>query len=220
MALKKNLDMLVFEKIRDRIIASEWEQGENLDVDELAHYYEVSRTPVLQALKRMLNEGMLVVSGTGKYFFPKYTKKDVQNICRVRRVLELEALDELQNQPKNFRSSALLETAQRCKKMTLCGNIIVSRQLDLLWHKNLIELTGNDCLIHLYTQVQGQFMVANYLQVFHSKEQQLIASDDHIHILERLEDNDYLGAKEILLNHIDGAYEKIVARIYESSPST
>lgn len=219
MALKKNLDMLVFEKIRDRIIASEWEQGENLDVDELAHYYEVSRTPVLQALKRMLNEGMLVVSGTGKYFFPKYTKKDVQNICRVRRVLELEALDELQNQPENFRSSALLETAQRCKKMTLCGNIIVSRQLDLLWHKNLIELTGNDCLIHLYTQVQGQFMVANYLQVFHSKEQQLIASDDHIHILERLEDNDYLGAKEILMNHIDGAYEKIVARIYESLPS-
>ena len=215
MALKKNLDMLVFEKIRDRIIASEWKQGENLDVDELAHYYEVSRTPVLQALKRMLSEGMLVVSGTGKYFFPKYTKEDVQNICRVRRVLELESLDELRNKPENFRISALADTAQQCKKMTLCGNIIVSRQLDLLWHKNLIELTGNDCLIHLYTQVQGQFMVANYLQVFHSKEQQLIAADDHINILEALERGDYDQAKEILISHIDGAYEKITARTYD-----
>lgn len=211
--------MLVFEKIRDRIVASEWEQGENLDVDELARYYEVSRTPVLQALKRMLNEGILVVSGTGKYFFPKYTKEDVQNICRVRRVLELEALDELQSKPENFRSSALSETAKQCKKMTLCGNIVVSRQLDLLWHKNLIELTGNECLMHLYTQVQGQFMVANYLQVFHSKEQQLIAADDHINILGCLEADDYTGAKEILVSHIDGAYEKITARTYESAPS-
>ena len=66
MALKKNLDVLVFEQIRDRIINSEWEQGQNLDVDELSRFYEVSRTPVLQALKRMQAEGMVVVSGTGK----------------------------------------------------------------------------------------------------------------------------------------------------------
>lgn len=205
--------MLVFEKIRDRIINSEWEQGQHLDVDELARYYSISRTPVLQALKRMVNEGMLVVSGSGKYFFPTYTRENVRNICQVRRVLELEALDELQSKVDAIHSSTLSHTAQQCKEMSLRENIIVSRQLDLLWHKSLIELTENTCLIHLYTQVQGQFMVANYLQTFHTKEQQLIAADDHINILASLETKDFDRARQILVQHIDGAYEKIAARI-------
>lgn len=213
MALKKNLDVLVFEQIRDRIINSEWEQGQNLDVDELSRFYEVSRTPVLQALKRMQAEGMVVVSGTGKYFFPKYSIKQVRDICSVRLVLESEALHELQRKQGAVDTTALMEMAQQCRRVMINGNVTVSRQLDLQWHKNLIDLTGNECLIQLYTQVQSQFMVANYLQAFHSSEQQLVAADDHINILSCLDRNDFTGAMEILDNHITLAAEKIADRI-------
>jgi len=213
LALKKNLDVLVFEKIRDRIINSEWEQGQNLDIDELARFYEVSRTPVLQALKRMQAEGIVVVSGTGKYFFPKYSIKQVRDICSVRLVLELEALREIQRKEGKVETVSLMETAQQCRRVMINGNVTVSRQLDLQWHKDLIGLTRNECLIQLYIQVQSQFMVANYLQAFHSSAQQLVAADDHINILTQLSQNDFDGAMEILETHIMLAAEKIVSRI-------
>lgn len=213
MALKKNLDELVFDQMRDRIINGEWEQGDILNVDELSADYEVSRTPVLQALKRMHSEGLLEFSRVGKYFIPTYTAKQVEDICRVRLLLELEALDQIQRNDLYLNLSALRQITMNCHQETLRGEVVTSRRFDLELHKLLVLSAQNDCLAGIYTQVQGQFMIANYLQVFHTKQQQLIAADDHIAILECLEHNDFDGAKKRLTDHINQAHQKIKARI-------
>lgn len=213
MALKKNLDELVFDRMRDRIINGEWEQGQSLEVDELSAFYEVSRTPVLQALKRMQNEGMVVVSRSGKFFFPTYDARQVRDVCRVRLLLELEAVDEIGNKQIALDIDSLRGTARRCHQVMTREDITGSRRLDLEWHKALVASAGNECLTGLYTKVLGQFMVANYLQTFHTKQQQLVAADDHLKILDSLERGDFEGAKAGLREHIDQACEKIILRI-------
>lgn len=213
MSLKKNLDQLVFDQMKDRIINGDWEQGLNLEVDELSSYYEVSRTPILQALKRMQNEGMLVVSRVGKFYFPKYNEQQVSDICRVRLVLELEALDEIQKLHPDTDWAALEDLTQWCQRRTMCGDVIASRRYDMEWHKKLVDASKNECLIGLYTRVQSQFMVANYLQASHSQEQQLVAAGDHTFVMEHLKRGDYEGAKDMLSQHINNARDKILARI-------
>lgn len=213
MSLKKNLDQLIFEQMKDRIINGDWEQGRNLEVDELSSYYEVSRTPILQALKRMQNEGMLVVSRVGKFYFPKYNERQVRDICRVRLILELEALDEIHQSKPSMDWRALRDLTQWCQRRTMCGDVVASRRYDMEWHKQLVDASENECLIGLYTKVQGQFMVANYLQTFHSNEQQMVAADDHTCVMDHLEQGDFNGAKEVLSTHINNACGKILARI-------
>ena len=213
MSLKKNLDQLVYEQLRARIIKGEWEQGLQLDVDALAAEYEVSRTPVLQALKRMQNEGMLVVSGVGKFYFPKYTAQQVRDLCRIRLVLELEALEEIQSRNLPLDLRELRRTSMLCLRSMENGDTVESRRQDLDWHKQLVAAAGNDSLTGLFTLVQGRFMVANYLQVYHSSEQQRIAAEDHEGIMDALERGDFIAARQILSVHITDASDKICSRI-------
>jgi len=213
MLLKKNLDQLIYEQMKYRIIRGEWEQGVFLDVDQLSEYYEVSRTPILLTLRRMQNEGMLMVSATGKFFFPRYDQQQVRDICRVRLVLELEALDEIKDREIGLNFKALSLISEKCLNSMRSGNINESRNYDLEWHKKLVVATDNKCLIGLYTKVQGQFMVANYLQAFHSQAQQQVAAEDHEKIMSYLKTGDYDSAKKCLSEHIDQACDKILALI-------
>lgn len=215
MALKKNLDQRIFDQMLDRIINGEWEQGFHLDVDELSQHYEVSRTPVLQALKRMHSEGLLIVTRVGKYYLPKYDEKQVRDICRVRLLIELEALDQIRSNKPDIDWSDLEKTASWCQKRTLQEDVVASRRYDMEWHKILVAASDNECLIGLYPKVQGQFMIANYLQTFHSNRQQLAAADDHAVIMQHLKQGDYNAAKEELTRHINAACEKIISRIPE-----
>lgn len=218
MALKKNLDQLVLDQLISRIINGDWEQGQILEVDELAGYYEVSRTPVLQALKRMQAEGMLTVSRGGKFFLPTYNDKQVTDICRTRLVLELEALDEIGSMKGSLAANldSFKALAQACRENTEAGNVVPSRRLDMDLHRAIIAASGNECLISLYPKVQGQFMIANYLLVFHSRQQQMAASDEHGMIIQCLSNEDIEGAKKAMADHINSARERIISRMPQS----
>ena len=66
MKIKKNLDVLLYEKIKDGFLKCEYKLGEKIDIDQLAEKYEVSRTPIIQAIKRLENEGMMETGRGGK----------------------------------------------------------------------------------------------------------------------------------------------------------
>ena len=46
MKFRKNLDVILYEKIRESFLRGEFKLGEKIDIDKLAEKYEVSRTPV------------------------------------------------------------------------------------------------------------------------------------------------------------------------------
>ena len=57
---KKNLDILLSENIRESFLHGTFHFGEKIDIDRLAEEYNVSRTPVVQALHRLECEGRYV----------------------------------------------------------------------------------------------------------------------------------------------------------------
>lgn len=213
MSLKKNLDVLVFDRMRDRIINGDWLPGQNLDIDELAEYYEVSRTPIIQALKQMQTQEMVIVSRNGKYSIPRFDKKHVRDICTIRLLLEQQAVTEIKDKKIVIHADLLHTIGQKCYRANMVGDVTESRREDLTWHKTLVKEAGNDCLNGIYEKVQGQFMVANFLQIFHTKEQQLVASDEHLKIVEALSNQSYDMAFSLLGEHINLACEKILHRM-------
>ena len=78
MALKKNLDVVIFEKFYDEIVCGKWTAGALLNIDEMADRYDVSRTPVQQALKKMNTLGMVKFSSKGHVYVESFDKKQVK----------------------------------------------------------------------------------------------------------------------------------------------
>ena len=78
----------VYERIKKDILSREHEQGSWLQEEELAEKYQVSRTPVREALQRLQSDGFLEIIPRRGAFVVKLTFKTVMEMAEVREALE------------------------------------------------------------------------------------------------------------------------------------
>ena len=75
-------------RLREMILAGEFEPGERITEASLATRIGVSRTPIRVSLERLSNEGLLQPNATGGFIVRKFTLEDVWNGIEVRGLLE------------------------------------------------------------------------------------------------------------------------------------
>ncbi len=213
MSLKKNLDVIVYEQLREKIIRGEWTPGQTIAVDDLAAEYGVSRTPVLQALRRMEANRMIVITSTGHHTVPTFTEKQVRDLIEIRILLELQTICDMKDSAIEIPFEELREIANLCYEHNRAGDTVRARETDLLFHSRLTDAVNNAYLTDLYLRIQGQFMVANYLITSHTSEQERVAADDHLKILNALETGDFDRASELMRDHINGALLKMLDKM-------
>lgn len=213
MSLKKNLDVIVYEQLREKVIRGEWKPGQAIAVDDLAAEYGVSRTPVLQALRRMEAIRMVRTTTTGHYMVPTFSEKQIEDLLEIRALLERQVLLDIEQKHIVLPFDRLREISERCMSLNNEGNTVETRKADLLFHSSLTETAGNEYLADLYAGIQAQFMVANYLLLSHTQEQQHIAADDHSQILDALETGRYDEARARMDRHIFGARDKMLTAL-------
>ena len=88
MRVKSNLDTILYDHIVESLILGEFTMGQTVSLDELAEKYEVSRTPVIQAVKILVNDGLLETMTNGRVKVPEFNEDQMRKICEVRLVLE------------------------------------------------------------------------------------------------------------------------------------
>lgn len=155
---KKNLDVYIFEQLRDRMLAGAWRPGERLDVDQLADDYQVSRTPVIQALRRMEGQGMMRVTRGGKFYLPVLTPQEIVDICTVLQVLECEAMRLLADGRGTVET--LQGLAQDLYQAAQAGDSAACCRLEAEWHRRLVAAAGNSCLEECFSKALGQYLAA------------------------------------------------------------
>ena len=219
MSLKKNLDVKVFEQLREKIIRGEWEPGQALSADELSDYYGVSKTPVLLALKRMEALNMLTVTSTGHYFVPEYTERDVYDLLEMRALLERQAIFDLETRGITPDFDRLSVLVQECDRANADKDVVSARKADMAFHSTLVSSVGNPYLSDLYDRVQSQFMVANYLITGHTQAEQKIAADEHVTILDELRKGDFATTRAAMDAHIYAARDKMLDKIKAKASS-
>ena len=79
---------VAYRAVRRAIITGELRAGDKLQEAKLADWIGVSRTPVREALNRLSNEGLVITERYRKSYVALFTGKDVNEIFRLRAVLE------------------------------------------------------------------------------------------------------------------------------------
>lgn len=202
MTSKKNLDIILYEKIHDQIINGKWKPGEKLDIDELAEFFEVSRTPVIQAIKMMIANDMIMMSGNGKVSLPEYTKQEIIDICNVRFILENQAIKEIDIKSKLVDIISLKYYIDSCIKFYEIGDFAQARKIDSEFHTCLVRQAGNNCLNKVFAKIQAQFTICHYLLVSPNLKQRNVAIQDHKKIVQLLESKNYTEVENVLEEHI------------------
>ena len=196
MKVKNSLDEILYEHIVESLINGDYEMGQNLTLDELAHRFEVSRTPVVQAVKLLANDGILQIMGNGRIYVP-----------------EGHALERFMSGLGLSAESVLAQLNRYSEEgVRLTGSSFSPKEfamLDRRFHRLLVEASGNRILLETYDRVQGRFLVSNYLLCPLRLRDFSGTARDHVRLVESIRSGDITRAQHCLQQHIEGVLRRL-----------
>ena len=213
MKVKNSLDEILYEHIVESLINGDYEMGQNLTLDELAHRFEVSRTPVVQAVKLLANDGILQIMGNGRIYVPEYDQEHVRQMCEVRQMVEGHALERFMSGLGLSAESVLAQLNRYSEEgVRLTGSSFSPKEFAMLarrFHRLLVEASGNRILLETYDRVQGRFLVSNYLLCPLRLRDFSGTARDHVRLVESIRSGDITRAQHCLQQHIEGVLRRL-----------
>jgi len=87
----------LYHQIRSKILGLEFEFGERINLKSLCKEFNVSVTPVREAINKLIEDGLIKCKPRRGYYVYSPTPKDVKEIYELRKTLELYALSLLKD---------------------------------------------------------------------------------------------------------------------------
>jgi DNA-binding GntR family transcriptional regulator len=202
----ENLDDKIYARLRDLILERQLLPGERILVDHLAVEMGVSRTPILNALRRLSQEGAVEVLSRRGIYVRRYGKAEMVRLFAVREVLDglatrLAAAHVSKGEIARFvRSFKSHEGAP-------AGPAAIRRyvELDRAFHCRLMELAANDQLRAAMDSINMRLFVWQDGVVRPPAE----TIPEHLKILDALRRGDADGAETAMRAHIRRSLETL-----------
>ena len=188
----------VYRELRTRVLTRRHAPGEKLSLHNLADELGVSRSPVHQALTRLVTEGLLTVKARHGYFVTPVTAPALSEGYDVRLALELHAAERTVGaipdaSLRRFRSLLEATAASLSHEQWDTTNAA--------FHEFQIDLAANALLSRFYRELSVNLL----MQVIRSGRleghQNLVT--EHEHIVEAFERDDREGARRAIAEHIE-----------------
>ena len=153
----KPLRDVVFENLREAIVEGRLKPGQRLMEVQLAEQLGVSRTPVREALQRLVLEGFLEKSTGNGYVIKNYRIVDLIEVLQIRKALERLAGELVVEKIDEEGIEKLKQTIKKIEK-TLRSKVQVNRkgfkEISYKFHDTLFEITKNTRLIKLRKNIE------------------------------------------------------------------
>ena len=199
----------VFERIEYSILSGEYAIGEVISEKRLAAELGVSRTPIREALSRLAAEGLIEDSPNGTVVVG-ITDKDVDDFYELKRRIEglafrwatelideegMTALKELVEQQEFY--------AQKCDAAKI-------RDLDTELHSTVYQYCGSNVFREILTTMHRKMLRYRQASLEANKARIPASIAEHRAILEAMGDRDADKVEELLLIHVEHAYQGIL----------
>src|SRR6185437_7364684 len=89
---RQSLASAVADKLRDKIILGELQEGEQLRQDVIAAEFQVSRIPVREAFRELLAEGLIDINPNRGAVVSAVSPAEIEELFHIRALLECEVL--------------------------------------------------------------------------------------------------------------------------------
>lgn len=203
----------VYVEMRNALLAGEYSPVDRLGEDRLAQIYRVSRTPVREAITRLLSDGLLERRKSGIH----PAAPDLDNIdgyYELRVTLELQGLHRVLAIPGAMHDRALL-TEERSRWVDIADHPPAPDagfvESDEQFHYTLIVAAGNPALAEALSSVNARIRPVRMHDYLTADRIQATVAE-HLQILDSVLDDELTTAQDLLLDHIDKSRTVVVAR--------
>ena len=156
---RESLEEQAYERLRATIIARRIVPGQRIPLDRFAQDFGISRTPIINALKRLAQERVVEFLARRGIYVRRYDKREMARLFDVREALEGMAarLAAVRISPDDVRRLAALFRGFDGPLTASDVRRYVGR--DRHFHRCVVELAGNEHLIAALDSVNMMFFV-------------------------------------------------------------
>lgn len=134
--------------------------GAALSVPDLARQLSISRSPVREAVQRLVQEGLAISVPHRGAVVARIGVEDLQELYEVREMLEglaaRRATERLDSTARSELASLVEQHREALERKDLEGHV----SLDMRFHLRVRELAGNKRLVEMLNRLQGQVRLA------------------------------------------------------------
>jgi len=194
---KQRLSNQVYEILKNMILNHRFSPGARINVEQIAKEVGASRTPVWEAVHRLMQEGLLENIPNRGVFMAVLTPKAAIEMYTVRQVLEGLAA-RLAAQNANEKAIKKMKTClEKQAKAVEKEDLIAYSKLDFEFHAIIYELSGNQTLQETLETIKNKMrpitmMINPILPELYKH---------HLKILEALKNKDSLEAEKAFIEH-------------------
>jgi len=197
--------------IRERILNGRYSIGEKIIEAPLANELSVSRTPIRQAFKKLESEGLVENIPNRGSFAKGFTKRDIQDIYEVRKVLEALAIEWAAERISEEDILKLEEIVELMEFYTIKKNFEKIMEVNKTFHEIIYKATESRFMAQILKSYQDYVEQARRTTVF--EEEYLIGIlNEHKGILNAVKKRDTKESTKLINQHLENSKKRTEAK--------
>ena len=203
----------LYDRLYDMAVSFELKPGERLNEVDLARRLGASRTPLREALNRLVSEGFLRFESGRGFFCRDFRPREIFDLFQVREALESFAVRAACDSATADRIAELEEFLERTGPDAAERSDADLVALSEEFHEGLAGLTGNVEILRMLRNVNARIRFVRWVSMDSRRGATL---REHRAILEAVKAKDPDRAERLMLAHIDRRPDEITAAVREA----
>lgn len=208
---KESLKEIIYKDLKRKIVFCELLPGTAILEDEIAREYNVSRTPVREALLQLSRESYITIEARKSTKVSKISFKEMNEVIETRLVIE-PYIVRTQSKTLNEDTIRRLEEMKKRFRQVSLNDAASLRQflnIDYEFHYLLVSLSGNRLLIDFCEDILQRSVRQWYLMCVSMEGRLSKAKDEHEKIIDLLIKGNFTSAAKNLEQHIRAFYDLV-----------
>lgn len=187
------------------------QQGITYSIPMLADKFGVSATPVREAVLELTKEGLLFPVPNKGFRIVETSEDKLRDITDIRLLLEVPVTIKVAKIISQDKIDELRELALHIQVLAKKSDFVLFIENDRKFHHQILELCQNTPLVEYADQLRSQTRIHGIPYLIDSG-RLLSSSDEHLALLDAMEERNYKLVGEITAQHINHTIAAINAR--------
>lgn len=206
---RKSVAHSAYESIRRKILNFELLPGQRINEVALAEQLSISRTPLREALNRLVAEGLFVARDRG-FSVPDLNPQHIQQLFEARTEVESSLVRLASARAPLADVEALGRFVDESAAESPDVSVDRLVELDCHFHESIGRLSGNDELLRILRNLNDRIHLIRWIKM---EGKRSVTQEEHRKILECLGRRDAAGAERLMRQHILHRNDEIIAAI-------
>jgi DNA-binding GntR family transcriptional regulator len=208
---------LAYDSLRRSILAGKLKPGEHLVEARIASELEISRAPVREAMQRLNLQGLTVEKPRRGSFVREIGAGELVDIYNAEAAIEGAAMRLAVERGASLKP--IETTLQALKKAAKRGDFSKTVDLELRFHEQICEASGNEYMLLIFRSLAGPIRLALGVDSATYENLEDVATE-HVHLLDAMRSADANLAVNAIHEHIVSTIGPVLERLDGQAPKS